>query len=317
MRTAALTLLSFVAFGYASKAQKFSLLPQVGFENSKTTINYNNSSPFAPAGVGFSPQVSLQFAYKSKPGHGVFLGASSSRSSVPFSFTNPETGMNSYKTLTGTMQVRLEGGYQFSSKPIFFKKQTNTTTKQNENKATQKKNCSAFSYRSSCMKRKSESSRSTGADQPKQAGINKGSWVRLQPSAGMGFIPAVKADVITKVQNGQATYQYRAGNWNTALVAGMGFEFGKNSARLFTLGINYFKGIGNLDRQTISTVVGTKTLTTQLQSEVSGWNMRVGIPFTLGAKKLTVNQQPATKKVEKSRSKCGQYRVMYRCNRTI
>ena len=42
MRTAALTLLSFVAFGYAAKAQKFSLLPQVGFENSKTKIQYNN-----------------------------------------------------------------------------------------------------------------------------------------------------------------------------------------------------------------------------------------------------------------------------------
>ena len=122
MRTAALTLLSFVAFGYAAKAQKFSLLPQVGFENSKTTIQYNNFPSFAPAGIVFSPQVSLQFAYKSKPGHGVFLGASSSRSTVPFSFTDPETGRDNYKTITGKMQVRLEGGYQFSSKPIHFKK---------------------------------------------------------------------------------------------------------------------------------------------------------------------------------------------------
>ncbi|HKO80272.1 MAG TPA: hypothetical protein VJU78_07760 [Chitinophagaceae bacterium] len=316
MRTAALTLLSFVAFGYAAKAQKFSLLPQVGFENSKTTIRYNNSSSFAPAGVVFSPQVSLQFAYKSKPAHGAFIGASSSRSTVPFSFTNPETGMENYKTITGKMQVRLEGGYQFSSKPIYFKKQGNTTAKQDENKITEKKSCGSYSYKSSCMKNKTEANRSSDPAKWKQAGINKGSWVRIQPSVGMGFIPSVKTDVITKMQNGQTTYEYRAGNWNTALVTGMGFEFGKNNTRLVTLSVNYFKGIGNLDKQIVSTVIGTKTLTTQLQSEVSGWNMRIGVPFTLGAKKPAIKQQPV-KKAEQSRPKCGQYKIMYRCNRTI
>ena len=316
MRTAALTLLSFVAFGYAAKAQKFSLLPQVGFENSKTTIQYNNRSPFAPAGVVFSPQVGLQFAYKSKPGHGVFLGASSSRSTVPFRFTNPETGMNNYKALTGNMQVRLEGGYQFSSKPIHFKKQSNTTIKQDENKITEKKSCSSYSYKNSCMKKKTEANRSSDATTLKQPGINKGGWVRFQPSVGMGFIPSVKTDVITKMQNGQTTYEYRAGNWNTALVTGMGFEFGKNNTRLFTLSVNYFKGIGNLEKQTVSTVIGTKTLTTQLQSEVSGWNMRIGVPFTLGAKKPAIKQQ-AVKKTQQPKSKCGQYKIMYRCNRII
>lgn len=316
MRTAALTLLSFVAFGYAAKSQKFSLLPQVGFENSKTTIQYNNSSSFAPAGVVFSPQVSLQFAYKSKPGHGAFVGASSSRSTVPFSFTNPETGMENFKTVTGKMQVRLEGGYQFSSKPIYFKKQNNTTIKQKENRITEKRNCSSYSYKSSCMSKKTDANRSSDPTKLKQPGINKGSWVRFQPSLGMGLIPSDKTDVITKMQNGQTTYEYRAGNWNTALVTGMGFEFGKNNTRLFTLSVNYFKGIGNLDKQTISTVTGTKTLTTQLQSDVSGWNMRMGIPFTLGSKKSTIKQQ-SVRKIEQPKPKCGQYKIMYRCNRII
>ena len=35
MRNATLTILCFVAIGYAADAQRFSLLPQVGFENSK------------------------------------------------------------------------------------------------------------------------------------------------------------------------------------------------------------------------------------------------------------------------------------------
>ena len=320
MRTATFTLLSFVVFGYAAKAQKFSLLPQVGFENSKTTIRYNNLSSFSPAGVVFSPQVGLQFAYRSKPGHGFFLGAASSRSIVPFSFTNPETGMNDYKTSTGDMQFRFEGGYQFSSKPFYFKKQNNKAAKPVENKSdsyriAEKKKCGSYSYKSQCMKNKTEANRSTNTDKIKQPGINKGSWVRLQPSVGMGYIPTVKTDVISKAQNGQTTYEYRAGNWNTALMTGLGLEFGKNNTRLFTLSVNYFKGIGNLDEQIISTTIGTKTLTTQLQSKVSGWNMRIGMPFTLGAKKPAIKQQ-AEKKIEQTKSKCGQYKIMYRCNKT-
>ncbi|MGZ8549267.1 MAG: hypothetical protein ACXWV2_01345 [Chitinophagaceae bacterium] len=315
MRTAALTLISVVAFVYATKAQKFSLLPQVGFENSKTTIRYNNSSSFSPAGVIFSPQVGLQFAYRSKPGHGFFMGVASSRSTVPFSFTNPETGMSNYQTTTGDMQLRLEGGYQFSSKPFYFKKQNSAVSKPSENKIAQKKSCGSYSYKSHCTKNKSEATRTAVTDKLKKPVINKGAWVRLQPSAGMGFIPSVKTDVMTKTQNGQTTYQYRAGNWNTALVTGMGFEFGKNNTRLFTLTVNYLKGIGNLDKQTISTTIGTKTLTTQLQSGVSGWNMRIGMPFTLGAKKPAI-KQPMEKKTVQPKSKCGQYKIMYRCNKT-
>jgi hypothetical protein len=315
MRTAALILISFVAFVYAAKAQKFSLLPQVGFENSKTTVRYNNSSSFSPAGVIFSPQVGLQFAYRSKPGHGFFVGATSSRSIVPFSFTNPETGMTDYKTTPGDMQIRLEGGYQFSSKPFYFKKQNGAVNKPAGNKIAQKKDCGSYSYKSHCTKNKSEPARAADTDIQKKPAINKGSWVRLQPSAGMGLIPSVKTDVITKTQNGQTTYQYQAGNWNTALVTGMGFEFGKNNTRLFTLTVNYFKGIGNLDKQTISTTIGTKTLSTQLKSRVSGWSTRLGIPFTLGAKKPAVKQSMEKKTVQ-PKTKCGQYKIMYRCNKT-
>lgn len=316
MRTATFTLISFVVFGYAAKAQKFSLLPQVGFENSKTTIRYNNSSSFSPAGINFSPQVGLQFVYRSKPGHGFFLGAASSRSTVLFSFTNPENGMNDYKINTGDMQLRLEGGYQFSSKPIYFKKQNTKASKPAENKIAQKKNCGSYSYKSHCTKNKTEASRVAHTDQLKKSSVNKGSWVRLQPSVGTGFIPSVKTDVITKMQNGQTSYEYRAGNWNTALMTGMGFEFGKKNTRLFTLSVNYFKGIGNLDKQTISITDGTKTLTTQLQSKVSGWNMRIGVPFTLGAKKPAIKQQ-TEKKTRQPGSKCGQYKIMYRCSKTI
>ncbi len=313
MRTAALTLLSFVAFTFAAKAQKFSLLPQVGFENSKTKILYNNHPSFSPSGIVFSPQAALQLNYKLKSGHGFYVGAASSRSVVSFSFTDPETGMTNYKNTTGDMQLRLEGGYRFSSKPFYFKKKPAATNKPAENKVAEKKSCGSYSYKSYCLKNKTTGNRTATADKAKQSLKNNRSWVKLQPSVGMGYIPGTLTDVITKVQNGQTAYEYRAGNLNTALMTGMAFEFGRNNARLFTVGFNYMKGIGNLNKQTVSTVVGTKTLTTQLDSKVSAWNMRIGVPFTLGAKKPAVKPQTQ----QKTKQGCSQYKIMYRCSKTL
>ena len=136
--------------------------------------------------------------------------------------------------------------------------------------------------------------------------------MRIQPSLGLAYIPSVKNDIVTKTQGGQTTYQYNAGNWKTALVTGAGFEFGKNSQRLFTVSINYFNAIGNLEKQTLTTVSDGKTSVTNLQSDVSGWNMRVGIPFTLSKKSGAKQKQQ-----QKSYKDCGQYKIEYRCRQRI
>jgi len=317
MRTAAFILVFFVAFCYAANAQKFSLLPHVGFENSKTKIRYNDLPSFAPAGVETSGQVGLQLAYKIKSGHGIFLGAASSRSIVPYSFSDPETGMTNYTTTNGDMQLRFETGYQFSSKPLFFKKSGKGSTNVTGSKTPERKSC-GYAYRSRCSKNSSTAGRSATTEKTKQQPqtSNNSGWVRLQPSAAFAFIPGTPTDVVTKTVNGQPAYEYRAGNWSTAVMAGMAFEFGKNKTRLFTVGVNYFKGIGNLNTQTISTVTASKTSTTYLSSEVSGWNMRIGVPFTLGAKKQAAHKQTENKTYQPKRS-CSQYRSMYRCSKTL
>jgi hypothetical protein len=306
MRAAALTLLCFVAFGYAMNAQRFSLLPQVGFENSKTTISYNDLRSFSPLGVKFSPQASLRLNYSSKQGHGFFLGIASSRSIVSFSFADPETGMTDFTATSANMQFRFEGGYQFNSKPLFFNKTQKGNGKQ--------RNGCATSARSSCQKSYSSHNCCGSNKRTKEPALakNKGSWMRIQPSVGLGYIPSVKTDVITKTQSGLTSYEYRAGNWNTALMAGTGFEFGKNNTRLMTVSINYFKGIGNLNTQVVSTQSTVKTATAYLQSDVSGWNLKVGIPFSLGAGKPGMNKR-THKNSQQHRSGCGQYRIMYRC----
>jgi hypothetical protein len=273
-------------------------LPQVGFENSKTKISFNDLGSFSPTGVKFSPQASLRLNYSSKQGHGFFLGVATSRSVVSFSFTDPETGMNNFTATAGNMQLRMEGGYQFNTKRISLK----SSKQPSANNSTKTKSCWASS--SHCCSRNSNKAKEPSSSK------RKNSWVRIQPSIGMGFIPATKNDIATKTQAGQTTYQYKAGNWNTALIAGTAFEFGRGSTRQFTVSINYFKGLGNMDEKTISSVSGAKAVTTILESASSGWNLKVGIPFTLKAK------NKLDRKTEHGRSGCGQYRIMYRCIRS-
>lgn len=202
MRTATLAFFVFVASGYAAKSQQLTLLPQVGFENARTTITYNNLPSFAPLGGEFSPQVSLRLDYKFKQGFGPYFAVSTGRSAVSFSFTDPENGMNLYSASAASMQLRFEGGYQFSTNPIYFNRAKQSSGKQAAQKSTEKKDCSGYTSRSNCTKNYSSSSR-CGSNKNKvnrATSKNKGGWMRIQPSIGVGFIPSVKPDITSKVQ---------------------------------------------------------------------------------------------------------------------
>jgi hypothetical protein len=293
-------------------AQKLSLTPQVGFENSKTSVNYNDLGYFAPLGGELNPQVSLRLDYKCKQGFGPYIGASTSRSGVLYSFNNVENGMNEYTAVRANMQVRMESGFQYTSMPIFFNK-----TKQSSGSSASKPETStksdSYSYRSSCSKNYSSSRcQSKNSSAKKAENKNKGGWVRLQPSVGVGFIASPPADVFEKTVGGQTAYEYRAGNWNTAFLTGMGFEFGRNNQRLLNVSVNYFTGIGNLNTQTVSSISGTKTSVATLESKASGWNMRIGIPFTLAEKK-SAKQKSSESKTKKTSYDKTRIEYKYRC----
>ena len=208
------------------------------------------------------------------------------------------------------MQLQFEGGYQFNSKPISLNKSKPAASK---NKTEAKTSCGSSADKSSCHRSYSSSCCSRNNNKSKQSSFTRGSWVRIQPSIGMGFIPVTRTDVVSKTSNSQTTYEYRAGNWQTGLIAGTSFEFGNNKTRLVTVSINYFKGLGNLNSTTLTTSDGVKSLTTNLQSAVSGWNMRVGIPFSLQKNKSALKSKKENKPAER-KSSCQQYRVIrYRC----
>lgn len=316
MRSIALTAALFIATIAMNAQQRLSLTPQVGFENSKTSINYNDLGSFAPLSGEFNPQISLRLDYKFKQGFGPYIGASTSRSVVLYNFSDIENGMTLYNATKANMQLRLEAGYQFTTNQLFFNKaRSSANTSSSKTKTQARSSCSSYSSRSNCSKSYSSSSsrcQSKSSVAKKVENKNKGGWVRLQPSVGIGFIPSPKTDVITKTQGGQNVYEYRAGNWNTAFMTGMGFEFGRNKQRLMNVSVNYFTGIGNMSKQTVSGVSGTKTSYANLESNASAWNMRIGIPFTLAEKKPSKHKSES--KVKKT--SCGERKVIeykYRC----
>src|SRR6187397_1969894 len=150
MRSLALSGL-FIVSALAMNAQKLSLTPQVGFENSRTSVTDNTLGSFAPLGGEFNPQVSLRLDYKFKQGFGPYIGASTSRSGVLDSFNDIENGMNAYVATEANMQLRMEAGYQFTTTPIFFNKakQSASTSK---TRSSGKSSCGSYSYRSRCSR---------------------------------------------------------------------------------------------------------------------------------------------------------------------
>ena len=137
----------------------------------------------------------------------------------------------------------------------------------------------------------------------------------MQPLLGIAVAPFSESTISTSEEGAQTNYSYKAGNWNTAVTAGTGFEFGKNKQRMFTIGINYLKGIGNLDTRTITATVGNKITTVTLKSATSSWSITAGIPITLTKSKTALKQKATTEKSNESHWKCGQYRSG--CNRVI
>lgn len=290
----------FVVSGFAANAQ-FTLQPQMGVENPLTKITYNNGAYYTPLEAQLAPRLALKLDYKSKTGHGAFVGLATSRSGVDYTFSAPESGMTNYTAAIGNMQVRFEGGYQFNTKPIYFKKQSVSKATAAPTVSPERKGCGGYAYRSHCGEKYNV------AQKPKE---NQSWFVSIQPSIGMAVVPASKGAVETNVKSGQTTYTYEAGRYTTALITGAGFEFGAAQKRLFTLTINYFKALSD-QSASMTTQVGGKDVVTNFNSKVSGWNASLGIPLSLGKTK----QAPKTTTQVKKTS-CQEYYRM-RCRKVI
>lgn len=306
MRSAALPLAGLLLLSSAASAQ-LTLTPQVGIDNSRTTLRYNDGASFAPLGRQTDPRASLRLDYRLKGGHGPFVGVASSPAPIDFSFASPATGARDFRAGTADRQLRLEGGWQYSSKPLTFRnRKAESAAAQRvrtraEQQSAEKSRCGSYRYKSDNTQEKVNRA---------VREVRSKAWnMRVQPFAGAAYVPGTEEDLST--QNGSNTY--KAGNWNTALLAGTGFEFGRGSQRLFTISVQYLKGLGNLDQKTLVTETDAKTTLTRLQSDMSAWSVGLGLPFTLAKKKAL---QPIRSQSTKQKSKCGEYRE-YRCTRKV
>jgi hypothetical protein len=266
---------------------QFTLLPQVGFDNSKTKMEVNDAQSFSPLGRTSDMKANLRLDYNFKTGHGLYAAIGSSPAVVKYSFTNPSDLAVNAKAVSGSLQWRVEGGYQFRSKAFKLGPSSSKSADRSAAKPEVKRTCGSW-----------HSCGSARYHAPQQANLN----LRLQPSLGVAYIPSAAETVST---DGTVAH-YNAGNWKTAMVAGMGFEFGKGRDRFLTTTIYYTKGLSNLDTREVTTTVSGKPQTTTLRSSTNSWGMTIGVPFTLGK-----SSKPATKKTEQKsspcKSRCGSY----------
>jgi len=274
MRKAALASLVFVASGFATNAQ-LSISPRVGIEQAFSCVKYNNTSCINPISTNISPQVSVRADYLFNKVHGPFVGIASNRSLVTYEFTNPETGDKEYSAEQGNWKIRLEAGYQVSSKPISLGRAAKQSAK----------TVSTVNL-SPCAAARIQQAMAT---LPQKPVMN----LRIQPYAGMAIVPSPEKVITTAVKSNETVYQYNAGNYTSAFITGLNLAIAKGSVNKYVIGIQYLRGIGNMNKETLNTSTENKLVTTQLSSSSAAWNVNVGIPLSFAK-----NKQPAVAPVK-------------------
>jgi hypothetical protein len=278
--------------GTALHAQ-FQFLPYAGYEQSRTTLNTN---AFSAQDINGFLKAGLRTGYQLKGGHSPFINFTTNPSPVSFAFDNAGSLLKQYRT--GNLQFRLEGGYQYNSKPIQLGKSRTAqrpSTQTVTNTATQKKSCGSSAYRSSCGSQKR-----AAPTTPANNNLN----MRLQPSVALAYIPS-STQLVTQKGTG---FDYTPA-WKTAVVPAMGFEFAKGPQRLFTLGVFYTAPLGQKE-ETVTTALESKIITNNLQPRLATWGVTLGVPFGF-AKAKTATKAPASR-VSQSTEKKGCTRTNYR-----
>jgi hypothetical protein len=261
---------------------QLSFLPQVGFEQSRTTLNYNS---LAASGANGNLRAGLKMDYRLKGGHGPYLNVGTSPAPINFAFDNTGQLVKGMQQAKNNLQLRLEAGYQYTSKAIQFGKgkrnNSNAASEATTETLTKKKSCGSVVYKSSCGNKRIMR-KSVLADN----NLN----MRLQPSLGLAYLPAANDRGIKQTANG---FEYNATNWKTAVVPAMGFEFAKGKQRLLTLTVFYTKPLGMQD-ESFTSATGNKAVTTNLSPAASTWGMTVGVPFSFSKAPVSKTKKAKT-----------------------
>lgn len=310
MRHSFLTMFCFVLITQTAISQ-FTITPRLGVESSRTLVSVNDGKFFTPLSSQLSPQASLRMDYKFKKGHGIFAGISTSNTAVAFNFSDPEASAENFFASRSTAQLRSELGYQFTSKPVFFKKNsaakpasTKSSACSKKEESSAKQSCGSYSYRSSCSDKARQHCSSSKSNQTAKKSLMN---LRFQPQVGLARIHSPKTDFTNKPEGTQTSYAYHAGNWRTALITGMGFEFAKGNNKLFVVNLQYLKGISNLNDKILTTNSGSKSIETNFASRTSAWSLNVGVPLTFPYSRSSNTRSKSKQKSQPQQKRnCGQ-----------
>lgn len=250
MRICLHAILIALLFPVFSFSQRLTLTPQAGIQTAPTRVLLNNS-PYAAPYRTSTAYVGVRLAYQSKQGHGPYLNLALGTSGNTYQLS--EHGMlfpNAFKQAM-TDVFRVEGGYQWNSKPLYFKRIWDN-------------NLSAEEF----------------------AKLAKKGWfVRLQPFAGLALEQrnGNTDDRMAFINNG--TVSTYSSNRNLVFSTGLNLEFGKNGKQAFTLGFNYIVGLRGGQTTIIDRTVNGVNYHTHLFNRSSGFNVTLGVPLTIWKKR--------------------------------
>lgn len=294
MKPAAITAMLCLLMASTLQAQ-FSLLPQIGFDRAKTTLNQNDLYQFSPLGSKTNFKANIKADYRFKGGHGPYIGIGTAPSLIQIEFTDPSTAWKTAKATSGNLQWKLEAGYQYSFKSFAIGKGSKNKQPAVESPQASRKSCGTYQYKSSC-----------GSGKSSPAKAKQATTLSLQPSMGIAFIPSLHDNIAT----GNNHYKYVADHSGLALIPAMGFEFGKGKNRIMTVSVQYAKSLGTQDKGMIQTDNNGKPAFNSFQSSTSAWSLSVGLPFSL-KKARQVKPQQVQKK------SCSQQQYRSRCVKKI
>jgi hypothetical protein len=295
-------ILPLLAFASSTATAQFSIQPQLGMEALRTKIQLNDLSKFSPSSTELAPRIGLRMAYKLKTGHGAFVGVTTGSPAVDFKFTNPQSAQTSFTTAANTMQLRFEGGYQYTSKSIRLSKASAKQSGSAGNSLSSSSKIGHHECRGHFHCGMHNSANTCTRSSYSKVARDKGLYMRIQPSVGIAFASPEKG-IETESKNGVTTYQYNTG-WNTALITGTTFEFGTREQSKFTVSVNYVRSLGNNSQ--VAYAGSAKDVATTFKSTTSGFNVGMGIPFNFTKKKAVPPPPPIYYRPAYHR--CGQYR---------
>lgn len=310
MKPAAIYVLLLCFTANAAFAQ-LSLLPQLGFDNTNADLRVNDLTTVSPASFQGNFKAALRADYRFKNLHGPYASIGTSPAPVSVRFSDPNMASN-FTSARNALQFRLEAGYGYNSKPISLGKKSSfrsVSTQAASTEVVRKTRIAKSSCGSGYMASKAHCS-GKKLKQPFSKTQSATLNLRLQPSVGIAYVPGVEEN-ISKTGN---SYSYRTGNWNTALVSGLGLAFAKGQRSLFTVNVAYTKGLGNLGVETLEERINGKPSVTTFSSSASAWGLTLGVPINVVKEKKAVKTEyiHKVKKVHYQKSRCGSYKKAQR-----